>query len=71
MRHPKLSKLLKPRHPVTEIAEACGISTASVAVWRTVPRRHAETVARVLGVPVEEIPVTAAPASSPTKPPES
>jgi transposase-like protein len=59
-RHPQLAKLLQPRHPVVEIARACGITKGAVSNWRTVPRAHAETVARVLGVPVEDVPVTPA-----------
>ena len=57
-RHPELKKLLRPRYPVKEIADACGVSRQAVSQWRTVPVEHAATVAATLGVPVSIIPTT-------------
>jgi hypothetical protein len=57
-RHPDLEELFQRRNAVRDVAAKCGISTAAVSMWETVPRRHVETVAAVLGVPAEELPVT-------------
>jgi hypothetical protein len=51
-----LDRILR-RAPGTasRIAEACGISRAAVAQWRSVPQRHLRTVAKFANVPVESL----------------
>ena len=58
MRHPALAELFNRRLAIKQVAEACGISTAAVANWRTVPPDRAAKVAETLGVEVSAIPVT-------------
>ena len=57
-RHPDLDELFQRRNAVRDVAAACNISTAAVSMWRTVPRKHVKTVADVLGVSPDDLPVT-------------
>jgi hypothetical protein len=57
-RHPDLDELFQRRNAIRDVAAACGISTAAVATWETVPRNRVETVAMVLRVDPSVLPVT-------------
>ncbi len=56
-RAPELEELFARRGVVTRLASELGISTAAVSTWRAVPLKRAADVARILGVPVETLPV--------------
>jgi pyruvate kinase len=58
-RSPELAELFARRGAVKAVAEGLGISTAAVSTWRVVPTNRREDVARILGVPIEAVPVRA------------
>lgn len=58
-RSPELAELFARRGAVKAVADGLGISTAAVSTWRVVPANRREDVARILGVPVEAVPVRA------------
>lgn len=60
-RSPELAELFARRGAVKAVAEGLRISTAAVSTWRYVPHSRRADVARILGVPVEAVPVRAAP----------
>jgi pyruvate kinase len=60
-RHPALEDLFARRGMVTRIARGLNISTAAVSTWKAIPPKRAEEVARLLGVPVSDLPVRGAP----------
>ena len=57
-RHPLLDELFQRRNAITRVADACGISTAAVSSWETVPKARAQAVAATLGVPIDALPIT-------------
>lgn len=51
-----LERILRSEPGATaRLAEACGITRAAVAQWKSVPQRHLRTVAKYAGVPVESL----------------
>lgn len=56
-RHPVLVEIFEPRHPTKMVAEALGISTAAVSQWELIPADRAADVSRILGIPIDRLPV--------------
>jgi pyruvate kinase len=55
MRDAILDQAFSIRGVNAKVARACGISTAAVAQWRRVPKERLETVAKVLGIPANQL----------------
>lgn len=54
-RHPLLNAIREDKGAVKRIAGACGISHSAVSQWYNVPPRHVVTVAKLLGLPCNEV----------------
>lgn len=55
MRDAILNEIMMRRGANKRISEACGLSTAAVAQWKRVPKRHLQTVAAVCGKAPREL----------------